>query len=171
MIDNKILEELTIYIANNYRERKVSVRRSKKVSINSVKDLCTPSSYSASIKADRFPFEIDESFSEMLLRKIDEKGIKDSECYNKISMDRRLFSKIRSDKDYSPSKRTAIGLGLALELPMNEFDELLKKAGFSLSDSNKRDVVVKYFVESGNYNIQAIDEYLLKFDLETIITY
>ena len=95
-----------------------------------------------------------ESFSKMLLRIIDEKGFRDTDVYKWANVDRRLFSKIRADKGYVPSKKTAISFCLALQLELDEAKKLLERAGYALSPSSRFDLIIMYLIENKEYNIQ-----------------
>ncbi|MDE6418910.1 MAG: hypothetical protein K2K87_00085 [Lachnospiraceae bacterium] len=105
----------------------------------------------------------EESFSTRLLRLIDEKGLKDSAVYKSANIDRRLFSRIRSNEDYMPSKKTAISFCLALQLEMDETKKLLETAGYTLSASSRFDLIIMYLIENSEYNIHfanmVLDDY------------
>lgn len=111
-----------------------------------------------------FLLGLDAGFSETLLQLIDRTGKKDSEIYKKANVDRKLFSKIRNNMDYKPSKTTALAFALALELDVDETKDFIGRAGFALSHSSKFEVIVEYFLVNRNYNVFELNEVLFAFD-------
>lgn len=106
----------------------------------------------------------DQSFQEMLFDLIDRSGMTDVECYKKANVDKRIFSKIKSNKDYRPSKQTAIAFAISLHLDLDETQALLATVGFTLSRSTVFDKIIRYFIQTENYDVFEINEALFEFD-------
>jgi DNA-binding phage protein len=107
---------------------------------------------------------LDASFATTLLRMIDERGLKDSQVYKRANMSRQHFSKIRTKRGYQPKKQTVLALAVALELSLDETRLLLERAGYALTHADERDVIVEYFIDLGEYDINQINLALYAFD-------
>lgn len=108
--------------------------------------------------------KLDLSFSDTLMKLIKQSGKKETEVYKRANIDRKLFSKIRSNHNYKPSKTTAVAFAIALELDLSATKDLLARAGFSLSHCNKFDIIVEYFINNQDYDIYKLNEVLFTFD-------
>lgn len=168
LINQKRFSAIEEYINNNYFEEDLILEVYELQDIiyeNSIDDLKAPTIAPRKKRSlEDVLGEIEESFGEMLFRLIDEKEITDVEAYKGANIDRRIFSKIRSEKDYKPSKRTAISFAISLKLNHDQACDLLSRAGYALSPSNKFDLIIEYFIKEENYDLFEINEALLHFD-------
>lgn len=124
---------------------------------------CAPRTTKA-IRLKELLEQADAGFTETLLNLIDKTGKKDSEIYKKANISKQLFSKIRNNPVYKPTKPTAIALAIALELNLEQTKDLIGRAGYALSNSSKFDLIICYFIEQGNYNLMEINMALYEFD-------
>lgn len=116
-------------------------------------------------RLDKLLSELDEGFSGTLLKLIDERGMTDVQCYKRANIDKKLFSKIRSNPHYQPSKPTVIAFAVALKLSLADTKMLLERAGLALSHSSRFDVIVEYFLDTQQYDLMEINEVLYQYDL------
>jgi len=151
-VDENLLGKVDSYVNYNYVEK----LRTKKPSCDYIEEV----SFAKAIPQKKIKDiieKLDEPFSVILLQLIDAKGKMDVEVYKRANLDRKLFSKIRTGKEYKPSKRTIIALAVALEFNLEETSDLLKRAGFALSHSQKFDVIVEYFIIHRKYSAMPDD--------------
>ena len=125
---------------------------------------CPPQAVSKAMSLEDMLKQTDVGFTETLLHLIDKAGKKDSEIYKKANISKQHFSKIRNNPNYKPTKPTAIALALALELDLEDTKDLIGRAGYALTNSSKFDLIIRYFIEQGNYNVVEINIALYEFD-------
>ena len=125
---------------------------------------CEPVSTSKAMSLEDMLKQADAGFTETLLKLIDKAGKKDSEVYKRANLSKQHFSKIRNNPNYKPTKPTAIALALALELDLDATKDLIGRAGYALTNSSKFDLIIRFFIEQGNYNVVEINIALYEFD-------
>ena len=156
-----LFAEVAAYLETHYHE----------ILLFAVEECSMPRPCAAAPKNLTFDKSLDEllrntdaGFSETLLSCIDETGKKDSDIYKKVHISRQHFSKIRNNPNYRPQKCTALAFAIALELDLEKTQDLIGRAGYTLSNSSKFDVIVKYFIEKKHYDIDDINATLYEFD-------
>jgi O-acetyl-ADP-ribose deacetylase (regulator of RNase III) len=173
-ISGKLFADIAEYIDDHYVDAHTDTRRERMRRMNvlesrveAVCESAMPAPMMAPMAVgglDNLLTHLDAGFSETLLKLIDRSGKKDAEVYKKANVDRKLFSKIRNNPDYKPSKSTAIAFAIALELNLDETRDLIARAGYALSASSKFDVIIEYFIGQKKYDIFEINEALFAFD-------
>ena len=166
-IGNKLFADIAAYIDDHYVDAHTDSRRERMRRMGVVESRMLTAYEDAPMAAsglDEALAHLDTGFSETLLKLIDRSDKKDAEVYKKANVDRKLFSKIRNNPDYKPSKPTAVAFAIALELNLRETRDLIARAGYALSPSSKFDVIIEYFIMQRDYDIFKINEALFAFD-------
>ena len=167
-ISSKLFADIAEYVDDHYVDAHTDSRRDRlrRMSVLEGRALSAGAA-AAPMSADNLDdllAHLDAGFSETLLKLIDRSGKKDAEVYKKANVDRKLFSKIRNNPDYKPSKPTAVAFAIALELSLPETRDLIARAGYALRPSSKFDVIIEYFIMQRDYDIFKINEALFAFD-------
>ncbi len=183
VISEKLYNSVTKYIDDNYVDKHEERRYSKQIqqfeeeafvqklidADNMLKEIIhKPDIYYAKRSIDDLGDQLEETFSQRLFRLIDERGMLDPEVYHRANIDKRLFSKIRSNKNYKPSKNTAIALAIALSLSFDETNDLLKTAGYILSRSSRFDLIIEYCIKNKIFDIFEVNETLYALEEKTL---
>ena len=167
-LSEQLFRDVKSYIDEHYVARKLRSegwdRRANARMLREAMPLSECMAASAPLSLRDLVREVDAGFSETLLKLIDDRGKKDSEIYTRANVSRQHFSKIRNNPAYRPTKPTALAFAIALELDLEQTRDLIGRAGYALTNSSKFDVIIKYFIERGNYDLFEINAALFEFD-------
>ena len=178
-LSEKLFQSVASYIDEHYvmacetaayaayednRRRRFSNQREMELFKGSAAMPSAPMATPKAISLEEMLGQADAGFTETLLNMIDKTGKKDSEIYKKANISKQHFSKIRNNPNYKPTKPTALALALALELSLEDTKDLIGRAGYALTNSSKFDLIIRYFIEQGNYNVVEINIALYEFD-------
>lgn len=154
-------QEIERYLDRNYQGQVIQKNEEAETSWDEDRELLkmAPDLSPSELKSlDQVISEVGESFHETLFRYIDRSKMTDVEVYKRAGIDRKLFSKIRSNPAYHPRKATVCALIIALRLNMDEAVDLLQSAEYAFSNGSKSDLIVKYFIEHEIYDIYLLKE-------------
>ena len=163
----EVCEQAAYGMLEENRRRRINHRRETDICKSSAVHECMPCAPMVASKAlslEDMLKQTDAGFAETLLNLIDKTGKKDSEIYNRANVSRQHFSKIRNNPDYRPTKPTALAFAIALELDLEQTRDLIGRAGYALTNSSKFDLIIRFFIEQGNYNMMDINTALFEFD-------
>lgn len=174
-LSKNLLQSISAYIEENFVPQPLHRKKSSRSCLRGAEFCescagpeerfpCPPMAAPRTLSLEEMLRQADAGFTETLLNLIDKTGKKDSEIYKKANISKQHFSKIRNNPAYKPTKPTAIALALALELSLEDTKDLIGRAGYALTNSSKFDLIVRYFIEHGNYNIVEINLALYEFD-------
>lgn len=158
------LEKLKQYIESNLEETVFMRALPLECDMAISKRACKNGSIQEYMKKEKE----DTTFNSLLFSHIDSRGLKDSDIYHRANIDRRLFSKIRNNKFYHPKKETAIALGLALELSIEDFEKLLRSASYSLPKNNIFDLIIRFCITEKIYNLVEVNTLLSEYQCPVI---
>jgi len=180
MVDDKLIGKLKKFIQKNYQltgeltAQKTPKSLTKNKSLgNLVQHMHQPSgssfrdindTLSRFIKKERKS----ETFSAMLERMRKEKEMTAAQLYNGAWIKKQLYSKIMGERNYHPSKNTVIAFGMSLRLNREGMDELLKSAGYMLSNSSIADLVILFSLDQGLHDLHDINALLLSMDQKVL---
>ncbi len=160
-VTNELLLDIEDYLLERYEEP-------KQVILFQTVYSCIETGFDTNMTIEDIAEKKVETFQDKLFQMIRDKKINEVEMYKKGNISRQLFSKIKSEKDYHPTKNTVFSLAIGMELNIDETSELLAKAGYAFSTSSKLDLIIQYFMYHKNYNLFIINEVLDKYGFETL---